>query len=94
MATPEQGESGRITLAVILRRLDEMDGKLDRIERNQCRADERLNDLDKKQAVTEEREKTYGGEIQKLRDRDTTTGILSAVFAAIAAGFGWLMKGP
>ncbi len=89
MATAEQGE--RITLADRLARIET---KLDiYLERQSC-IDADVAALKIKAGEMQTSLNNHGEEIQKLRARDTTTGILSAVFAAIAAGFGWLMKGP
>lgn len=91
MTTGEQGENGRVSLALVMHRLGEMDKKLDRIEQNQCKADDRITAVERSQAVTEERLHTQAEEVKALKSRDLL-GTVGATLLGLGAALLGLFK--
>ena len=86
-----QGENGRVTLALVLHRLGEMDKKLDRIEQNQCKADDRITVIERAQAVTDEKMHTQAEEVKALKSRDLL-GTVGATLLGLGAALLGLFK--
>lgn len=87
--TETQPDTGaKVSLALISKQQEDMDKKIDYIILNldKIRCDVII--IDKAQAVTTEKVKTQGEEIEKLRNVNTIWSSMNTIIALIASGIG------
>ena len=89
---PPVTKGDAIPVAVLVERLDTAIAMITTLTEKVDRQNDCQNEMNVRLGKVETRTDAHDREIEKLRGRDNTTGLLSAVAAAIAAAIGVFIK--